>query len=136
MIKKLLLVVALVALVAGASGGYYWYSENDWKFDDKLEVSGTLSRHYSVWSAEWEEPLPDTWVFITVPVSNEPCASTLTDENGMYAFKLEIGSECDFSGGVEVVEGLWTVFACVSFECEFQSVELADDLQPILDMVL
>ncbi len=127
MLKRIIVVaVIVVGLVAG--GIWYYSGIITWKNDGKLEVSGTLTKHY-----QWFDlPGSNLWVFITEP-GGLPCASTITDINGTYAFEFTIDEECDFSG-VDVTEGTWKVWVPI-YE-ETREVELADNLQPILDFTL
>ncbi len=122
MLKRAIVAIVIVAVIAGSVlyfGGFFK--------DGKIGVSGTVTKEYQWFTA----PVENTWIFIVEP-SGLPCASTITDENGMYAFEFVIGAECDFSG-VVVSEGLWTIQAPLIGES--RTVELTDGLQPVVDIV-
>lgn len=122
MLKRVIAAVVVVAIIAGSVlyfGGFFK--------DGKFGVSGTVTKEYQWFTA----PVENTWVFIVEP-SGLPCASTITDENGMYAFEFVIGAECNFSG-VVVSEGLWTIQA--PFLAESRTVELTDGSQLVVDIV-
>ncbi len=121
MLKKILVVVAVVAAVISMSlyfGGFFK--------PGTFSVSGTVTREY-VW---FTEPVENTWVFITAP-NGMPCASTVTDADGRYAFDFVIGNECDFSG-ITVSEGLWTIQ--VPFLGETREVEFVNGAHLTVDI--